>query len=204
MIRDNALFASGLLVQQVGGPSVRPYQPEGLWIEKGTFSHMLLRYIPDHGDSLYRRSLYTFLKRTSPPPAMEVFDVPNRNTCTVRRQSTSTPLQPLVLMNDPQFMEAARVLAQRIQHVGGQEISRQLQQAFVRCTGRELSQSELQVFESFYKREHDRFLKDGQAARAVLAIGEYPQDPTLDEAHTAALTMVGSLMFNHYEFYTKR
>ena len=115
MIRDNALAASGLLVQKVGGESVKPYQPEGLWIEKGNFSYRLLRYKVTKGDSLYRRSLYTFVKRTSPHPSMTAFDAPNRDICVVKRENTNTPLQALVLLNDPQFVEAARVLAERIQ-----------------------------------------------------------------------------------------
>jgi len=204
MIRDNALAASGLLVKEVGGPSVKPYQPEGLWIEKGTFSHMLLRYKQDHGDSLYRRSLYTFIKRTSPPPNMEVFDVPNRSTCIVRRQRTSTPLQPLVLMNDPQFMEAARVMAQRIQKEGGEDVVNQIKYGFRLTIGRSPADEELEVFKSLYDRELKRFNESKRSAEALLAVGEYPCPEELSKSKTAALTMVTSLMFNHDEFYTKR
>ena len=112
MIRDNALAASGLLVHNVvGGASVKPYQPEGLWIEKSSFSDQLLRYHANSGDSLYRRSMYTFIRRTQPHPAMTIFDQPNREICTVKRENTNTPLQALVLLNDPQFVEAAKMLA---------------------------------------------------------------------------------------------
>ena len=136
MVRDNALATSGLLVAQVGGPSVKPYQPPGLWQEKAVFSKMLLEYQQDHGDKLYRRSLYTFLKRTSPPPAMAVFDAPSRSDCVVRRQSTSSPLQALVLLNDPQYVEASRVLAERMLREGGDALRERLAHGFRLATSR--------------------------------------------------------------------
>src|SRR5690606_25708781 len=118
MIRDNALAASGLLVRKIGGKSVKPYQPEGLWRELSNFSKVLLEYKPDTGEDLYRRSMYTFIRRTSPPPFMIVFDAPNRDVCIVTRERTNTPLQALVLLNDPQFLEASKVLAQRVMKMG--------------------------------------------------------------------------------------
>ena len=114
-LRDSALAGSGLLIHQVGGPSVKPYQPPGLWIEKNNFSAKLKTYQMDSGASLYRRSLYTFIRRTSPPPAMQTLDAPNRSVCVVKRAVTNTPLQALVLMNDTQFVEAARGLAECVQ-----------------------------------------------------------------------------------------
>ena len=107
-IRDNALAASGLLVEKIGGKSVKPYQPDSLWIELGNFSHILLYFHQDHGDDLYRRSMYTFIRRTSPPPYMTTFDMANRDVCTVKREITNTPLQALNLMNDPQFIESCK------------------------------------------------------------------------------------------------
>ena len=115
MIRDNALVASGLLVDQVGGPSVKPYQPPGLWIQSLNFSHELMHFVQDHGEDLYRRSMYTFIRRTQPPPFVTNFDGTGRDVCIVERSKTNTPLQALNLLNDPQFVEAARVLAQRVQ-----------------------------------------------------------------------------------------
>ena len=115
IIRDNALASSGLLVKKVGGPSVKPYQPDGLWLEKNSFAADLYNYKKNSGDSLYRRGMYTFIKRTSPPPSMIALDGTSREVCTVRREKTNTPLQALVLMNDPQFFEASRILAERIQ-----------------------------------------------------------------------------------------
>ncbi len=150
MIRDNVLAASGLLVNHVGGPSVKPYQPPGLWIEKGNFSTFLLRYQQDEGDALYRRSLYTFIRRTSPPPSMLVFDAPDRNTCIVRRQNTNTPLQALILMNDPQFVEASRALAERIQREIPDNLDGQIQQGFRLATGRAPSEQEVSLMKKLY------------------------------------------------------
>src|SRR5205085_9856528 len=112
MIRDNALAASGLLVKKLGGPSVRPYQPDGVWEAVAMIGSNTRDYRRDTGDNLYRRSMYTFWKRAAPPASMEIFNAPNRETCAVRRERTNTPLQALVTLNDPQFIEAARHLAQ--------------------------------------------------------------------------------------------
>src|SRR5205085_2784237 len=112
MIRDNALEVSGLLVRKLGGPSVRPYQPEGVWEAVAMMGSDTRDYRRDSGDNLYRRSMYTFWKRAAPPASMEIVNAPNRETCAVRRERTNTPLQALVTLNDPQFVEAARNLAQ--------------------------------------------------------------------------------------------
>ncbi|MFC4872498.1 DUF1553 domain-containing protein [Negadavirga shengliensis] len=203
-IRDNYLHASGLLVTRPGGPSVKTYQPEGLWEEKGEFSHFLLNYKQDSGEDLYRRSMYTFIRRTAPPPAMTTFDVPNREECMVSRQETNTPLQPLILMNDPQAVEAARVMAEKMQREGGKQLEDQLVFGFRRALGRKPKNKELDIFKSMYEREYKRFRADRNAAKALIRVGEFPVDSTLPEENTAALTMVASLMFNHYEFYTKQ
>lgn len=204
MIRDNALAASGLLVRKIGGKSVKPYQPEGLWIELGNFSHELLHYRQDKGEDLYRRSMYTFIRRTSPPPYMTTFDAPNRDVCTVRRENTNTPLQALTLLNDPQFVEAARVLAERMQMEGGNALADQITFAFRRITSRFPDEEELQVFNTLYKGELKRFRSDPKAAEALLNVGEYPVSAELDQAQTAALAMVTSTMLNHDEAYMKR
>ena len=204
MIRDNALAASGLLVQHIGGESVRPYQPEGLWIEKGNFSHKLLRYKITKGDSLYRRSLYTFVKRTSPHPAMTAFDAPNRDVCTIKRENTNTPLQALVLLNDPQFVEAARVMAERMQVEGGNSLEAQIDYAFMRTTGRKVRADEMTLFKDLFKNQLKSFQQDPSRATELLAVGEYPRNKDLDLSATAALAMVSSTIFNHDEAYTKR
>ena len=204
MIRDNALVASGLIAHEVGGESVRPYQPEGLWIEKSTFSARLLRYKESEGDNLYRRSLYTFVKRTSPHPAMTAFDAPNRDFCVVKREKTNTPLQALVLMNDPQFVEAARVMAQKVQQVEEGNLKAQLTYAWKASIGRSPSSKEVGFLLEFFQHQMDTFQDAPEKARELLAIGKHPQDPSLDLAYTAALTMVNSTILNHDEAYMKR
>ena len=204
MIRDNALAASGLLVRQVGGSSVRPYQPEGLWIDKGNFSKKLLRYKITPGDSLYRRSLYTFIKRTSPHPAMTAFDAPNRDICTVKRENTNTPLQALVLMNDPQFVECARVLAVRMQEEAGEALENQIVQGFRLVTGRKPSKEEIEVFKDLHATQLERFRQDRQAIDQIMSVGYYPMDKNFKNAQTAALAVVASTMINHDEAYMKR
>ena len=204
IIRDNALAASGLLVKEIGGPSVRPYQPEGLWIEKGNFSHRLLRYKETQGDSLYRRSMYTFIKRTSPHPAMTIFDAPARDVCTVKRENTNTPLQSLVLLNDPQFVEAAKKLAERVLISTPESIEQQLNTAFLLSTGRSLAKEEIDLLQSIYTEQLATFRKNEGAAQELLATGESIVDPELPVAETAAMTMVANTILNHDDTYMKR
>lgn len=196
LIRDNALAASGLLNDRVGGQSVKPYQPKGLWIEKSQFSHALLNYVPDSGDKLYRRSMYTFIRRTSPPPFMTTFDAGSRDICLVKRSQTNTPLQALNLLNDPQFVEAARVLAERVQRESSAESDDQLRLAFRLVTGRRAEEAELEVLRSLFEEELERFREDRAAAKGLLAMGEYPQPKDLDPARTAALASVNNVLFS--------
>ncbi len=203
VIRDNALAASGLLVRKIGGPSVRPYQPEGLWIDKGTFSFKLLRYEPDRGDSLYRRSLYTFVKRTSPHPAMSIFDAPNRDVCTIQREVTNTPMQALVLLNDPQFVEASRALAQRARQAYPEDIKKQISTAFILLTGRDADQQELETLQAAYKEQRTLFANDASASDDLLGVGEWPLDSG-DKTDLSALTMVANTIMNSDETYTRR
>ena len=204
VIRDNALAASGLLNKEIGGESVKPYQPEGLWIELGNFSHILLHYKADSGDNLYRRSMYTFIRRTAPPPYMITFDAPNRDVCTLQRERTNTPLQALVLLNDPQFVEASRVLAERMLKEGGESLEAQITFAFRLCTGRKPKTDELALLESLYEKERARFTKNPTQARELLAVGEKKKDKKLDMIETAALAMLASTIQNHDEAYMKR
>lgn len=204
MIRDNALAASGLLVRKIGGPSVKPYQPEGLWEEKGEFSHFLLTYQPDKGEGLYRRSLYTFWRRTSPPPAMLVFDAGNRYLCTVDRQTTNSPQQALVLLNDPQFVEAARVLAERMMKAGGNTPEERIQYAFRLLTSRKATDKEVSLLTQLYNEELDNYSKDRKGALELLSVGEHPRNPSLDATTLAANSVVASIIMNHDEAYTKR
>ena len=203
MIRDNALAASGLLNRAIGGSSVKPYQPPGLWIDKGNFSHVLLRYKPDSGAKLYRRSMYTFVKRTSPHPAMVAFDAPDRSICIVKRENTSTPLQSLVLMNDPQFFEAARVLGNRMFR-SSNVIEEQLINGFRWVSGRKPSKQESIVFKELYQDYFDQYNQDKEAAEKVLSIGAFTQPEDIPLPNAAAFAMVANTMLNHDEAYTKR
>ena len=178
MIRDNALAASGLLVKQVGGRSVRPYQPEGLWIDKGNFSQKLLRYKVTPGDSLYRRSLYTFIKRTSPHPAMTAFDAPSRDVCIVKRETTNTPLQALVLMNDPQFVESARVLAERIQKESNGTLEDQIELGFRLVTGRRPKKEETVLLKAQFQSQLQRYRQRPGEISDLLSVGDHQLDQT--------------------------
>ena len=203
MIRDHALAASGLLVQQVGGPSVKPYQPDGLWAETTNGSSgSTNQYLQDKGDKLYRRSLYTFWKRTLPPPSMAIFDAPSRELCMVERESTSTPLQALVLMNDPQIIEAARVLAYRaIESVAGLE--ERIVWMFRVVTSRFPEAEETAAISSYFAEEKARLEQDEVAAKAFLEIGEYPQQDLLEVPELAAYAMTANLIFNLDESISK-
>ncbi|MEO0733004.1 MAG: DUF1553 domain-containing protein [Bacteroidota bacterium] len=203
MIRDNALAASGLLVAKTGGPSVRPYQPAGLWKQASNFTEILREYTQDHGADLYRRSMYTFIKRTAPPPFMTNFDASSRQLCVVKRSITNTPLQALNLLNAPEFIEAARVLAQRVQDERT-EVDAQLALAFRLVNGRRAKTTELAVLKKLYFAELDRFTNFPVQADSLLTIGEYPLSANLDRKRTAALTSVGNVIFNFDEAYVKR
>ena len=204
MIRDNALAASGLLSPEIGGASVKPYQPEGLWKEKNEFSGFLKTYEPDSGDSLYRRSLYTFIRRTSPPPAMITFDAPQRDVCTMKRENTNTPMQALVLLNDPQFVEAARKLAERMQKEGGPDLETQTLFAFRTLCGRKPTSKEFLLLKKQYNLAIRKYQQHPQAAEELLQVGEYPFDKNLDKTETAALAMVANTIMNFDDAYMKR
>ncbi|NBV23648.1 MAG: DUF1553 domain-containing protein [Proteobacteria bacterium] len=191
MIRDQALAVSGLLVDEIGGPSVKPYQPKGLWKElTGT------DYEPDHGDKLWRRSLYTFWKRTSPQPTMTTFDAAGREMCSVRPSRTDTPLQALALMNDVTFVEAARCLAQRVMREGGATPEDRLRLAFRLVLARAPRDSELKVLLAGLNDQRTRFQADPPAAQAFVSAGESPRDEKLEVAELAAYTAVAGLILN--------
>ena len=204
MIRDNALVASGLMVKNVGGESVKPYQPKGLWREKSNFSIKLMNYKESSGDSLYRRSMYTFIRRTSPPPSMSVFDAPNREVCTIKREITNTPLQALVLLNDPQFFEASRILAERMQKEAPNSIDESISYGFKLCTSRNPKEKELTILKELYFQQLDKFKKNPKLAYDIFKSGEKPRDRSLNRYKTAALSMVANTLLNHDETYMKR
>ena len=204
MIRDNALATSGLLVKHIGGESVKPYQPKGLWKEKSNFSIKLMNYKESSGDSLYRRSMYTFIRRTSPPPSMTTFDAPTREVCTVKREITNTPLQALVLLNDPQFFEASRVLAERIQKEAPNSVDESISLGFRICTSREPKKKELDLLKELYFQQLDKFRKNPKLAYEIFRSGEKPRDKSLNRYKTAAMAMVANTLLNHDEVYMKR
>ncbi len=201
MIRDNALAASGLLVRHVGGPSVKPYQPDGLWVEKTGPGN---RYQHDSGERLYRRSLYTYVRRTTPHPAMIAFDAPNRSVCVVKRENTNTPLQALVLLNDPQFVEAARALAQRAQREGGPDVDSQIRFAFRALCGRPAHAKELGLLREQFDTAEAKYAQNEAALTALVEVGELPADPNQDPVRTAALTLVVNTLMNFDAAYMKR
>jgi mono/diheme cytochrome c family protein len=198
MIRDQALAASGLLVERLGGPSVRPYQPPGLWNDLNGQT-----YKPDSGSALYRRSLYTFWKRTVAPPAMVAFDASTRETCTVRETRTNTPLQALNLLNDETYLEASRKLAERVLQSPASNPSERIEHAFRSVLSRRPTAAEARILRQSYDRRLAAFRADPKSARRFLAVGHTPRDARLDVAELAAGTTTASLIFNLSETVTK-
>ena len=203
MVRDMALAVSGLLVDDIGGKSVKPYQPPGLWEAIGYSGSNTVHFVQDHREALYRRSLYTFWKRTSPPPALTTFDAPSREECVVRRSRTNTPLQALALMNDEQYVEAARHLAERMMHAGGKTPVERIELGFRLATSRRPTADEVRVFQRLYLAQSAAYAKDGQAAAKLLSVGESPRDASLDPRELAAWTMVANVLLNLDETVTK-
>lgn len=202
MLRDNALAIGGLLVEKLGGPAVKPYQPAGLWKEVTYDSDST--YIPDGGPSLYRRSLYTFWKRQSPPPNMLVFDAPTRETCAVQRSRTNTPLQALALMNDPTFVEASRKLAERMMTESVDRASDRIVFAFHAATARRPTADEVHILWDAYRQQRDVYKNDQGAAAKLLSVGDSKRDESLDASELAAWTTVASMILSLDETITRR
>ena len=194
-VRDQALYISGLLVERLGGPSVKPYQPDGLWPEVAMVQSNTREYIRGAGEDLWRRSLYTYWKRACPPPSLMTFDAPTRESCTIRRTTTNTPLQALVLWNDEQFVEAARVLAQHTLRETGNDDAR-LSTMFRQCTGRPPDAAELKAMRDTLQAFRDRYLTKPDDAASLLKVGEAPRDKDLEPTELAAWTMIGNAMLN--------
>jgi hypothetical protein len=202
MLRDSALAVSGLLVEKIGGPSVKPYQPADLWEEVAMPESNTRTYVADHGEGLYRRSVYTFWKRGSMPPSLEAFDAVSRENVCPRRVRTDTPLQAFVTMNDPQWFEAARQLAQHALRAEAAPDARLDLMARI-ALGRPLAPREAAVFRKSLDEFHASFGPNPDAAREMLAVGESPVDPTLAPGELAVWTMVASQFLNLDEFLTK-
>ena len=194
-IRDLALYVSGLLVEKAGGPSVKPYQPDGLWEEVAMLQSNTRVFQRGEGEDLWRRSLYTYWKRAAPPPSMLTFDAPTREFCTIRRTTTNTPLQALVLWNDEQFREAARELAERTLREGGNGDER-LARMYLRTTGKVADEPVLEALRANLERHLTRYRGDTEAAQSMLQAGLSPRDERLDAAELAAWTMVASALLS--------
>jgi hypothetical protein len=205
LVRDAALKTSGLLTEHIGGPSVNPYSPGDLWREVshyGSSPATAQTFVQDHGEKLYRRSLYTYWKRTAAPPNMTAFDAPNREVCTVARGNTTTPLQALVTLNDPQFVEAARALAERtLKHAGDE--STKLRWAFAEAISREPSREELSILTGALARERAQYTAKPDNAQRALSVGESFRDLNLPPLEHAAWMQVASLILNLSEAVTR-
>lgn len=203
MIRDQALAASGLLVRQLGGPSVKPYQPDGVWFAVGYTRSNTARYVQDHGENLYRRSVYTFWKRTAAPPSMEVFNAPAREFCSVRRERTNTPLQALTLMNDPQYLEAARELAARAIRACGESRSGRADHIGLRVLARRFDEEEQAIIGRSLEQFEKAYEADPAAAGELISLGESEPDGSIPVSELAAWTMVASQVLNFDEAINK-
>lgn len=202
MLRDQALAVSGLLNEEVGGPSVKPYQPEGLWKETtGGGGGSLASYQVDSGNQVYRRGLYTFWKRTMPPPSMMTFDAASRDLCTVQRQQTSTPLQALVLLNDPQIVEASRALAQQAIDLDLGGTDQVIEHMFFRITSRTPSEDEIDLLTEYFESEKSHFSEDPDRAKTYLEIGRY-EVPEFS-VDLAAYALVANAILNLDEAVTR-
>lgn len=196
MVRDYALAVSGLLNRRIGGPSVKPYQPDGVWEAVAMPESNTRKYTRDSGDALYRRSLYTFWKRAAPPAMMDVFNAPSRETCSVRRERTNTPLQALATLNDIQFMEAARVLAQALLRKERTPSDRLLADLAARILLRPLKPAEASILAATHADLRRHYAAHPDEAAQLLAFGEAPTDTSLPAPELAALTLVANQLLN--------
>jgi hypothetical protein len=204
MLRDQALAASGLLAEKLGGPSVKPPQPRGLWEAVGYTSSNTAKFVPDTGpEKVHRRSLYTFWKRTSPPPQMNAFDAPSREACVVRRERTNTPLQALLLLNEKQYFECARALAERVLREGGPTTEARLTYLFRLAAARRPDAGELAELASVYRDHLAEYTRDVEAAKKLIAVGESKPDAKRNPSELAAWTMVANLVLNLDEVINK-
>jgi hypothetical protein len=204
MLRDQALYSSGLLVEQMGGPSVKPPQPAGLWEAVGYSGSNTVKFVADEGhEKVHRRTLYTFIKRTAPPPEMNTFDAPSRESCIVRRERTNTPLQALLLLNDPQYVEAARGLAERTMQEGGDSVEKRARFLFHTATCRQPQVDELADLVAAYEQELEHYRTNAKAAEELIASGSLPADEKLDRPELAAWTMAANVVLNLDEVVTR-
>jgi len=203
-LRDQALFVSGLLVENRGGPSVKPPQPDGLWLAVGYSGSNTVNFVPDSGnDKVHRRTLYTFIKRTAPPPQMAIMDAPSRESCVLRRERTNSPMQALMLMNDPQYVECARALAEQALTAGGATSAEKVIWLFRRCLQRNPSAQETAGFLADFDAYLNAWRTDVDAAKRLISVGEVPSTSRAPTEELAAWTMVANTLLNLDELVTK-
>jgi hypothetical protein len=203
VVRDQVLAVSGLLVDQVGGPSVRPYMPDGVWDETSKYGD-LRGYKNDTGDGLYRRTMYTIWKRTAAPPTMLLFDSPTREICTVKRSRTDTPLQALAMLNEVTFVEAARALAEKMILEGGKTPPERIQWAFLRVTSRDASPEEMRVLAAGLSQRLLKFKADPESAKQFVGFGQKKADARVDAGELAAYAMTANVLLNLDEVVTRQ
>jgi hypothetical protein len=201
-LRDQALAASGLLVEKLGGPSVRPYMPDNVWDETSKYGDMR-GYKSDTGEGLYRRTLYTIWKRTAAPPSMMLFDSPSREICTVKRSRTNTPLQALSLLNEVTYVEAARVLAQRMIAEGGTTPEQRIAWAFKRVTCRDPHAEEAAVLAAGLNKRLAKYRQEAAAAEQLLTVGAAKPAPDTHASELAAYTLTANVLLNLDEVVTR-
>jgi Protein of unknown function (DUF1553)/Protein of unknown function (DUF1549)/Planctomycete cytochrome C len=197
-VRDHVLASSGILNPEIGGPSVKPYQPKGLWESATSGRGSLMKYVQDHQSDLYRRGMYVFIKRTVPPPSMLIFDASNRDQCEVQRGRTNTPLQALAMMNDPTTMESSRVLAEKLM-LTNNDLTQKIENAFRKIVCRKPKSKELEILKDYYESEIDFFQNNTKKSEKLLSIGEYKRQPIKDKNATAALMQTIQMIYNMEE-----
>lgn len=202
MVRDYALLASGLLSDTIGGPSVKPYQPPGVWEAVGLMNSNTRTYQQDPGEAVYRRSMYTLWKRSAPPASMEVFNAPSREVCTVTRERTNTPLQALVTLNDPQFVEAARRLAE-LACIDSLDSTDRLQFMAARLLSRPLHAGELKILEDSLRNFEQHYASNAENAALLVEVGDSKPDTSVPVQELATWTMVANLLMNLDEVLNK-
>jgi hypothetical protein len=199
-VRDNALSISGLLTDKIGGESVKPYQPAGHW---DFLNFPTRKWVHDKGDNEYRRGLYTWWQRSFPQPSLVNFDAPSREECTAERSRSNTPQQALTLLNDPTYVEAARVFAQRIMKEGGADVQARLNWAWRMALARPARAEEIAVLQNLYEKHKTEYARDAKDAAALDAAGEAPKAKDVDTVELAAWMSVSRTILNLHETITR-